>query len=583
MESLSQKTAKQPYLSHLLLHHPTWQPQQKMSSMAYNSAAGLPGMMKAGTRHFSQDDDSTNSSVVVRNITSCLELSRMLSTSLGPQGRCKLVVNHLGKLMVTSDCASILKEIEVEHPAAQLLSQACKKQEEEFGDNTNFVLAVAGELLWQTANLIAKMTWQPAPEILAGYKRALELCEKTYLPALVCDTISSLQDREHLLQVLRPVLASKQYGSEGILAPLVADACLRVLENGRLSVESVRTCKIPGAPVSQSCLFDGYVARAAVETVVTAAAQCKVAVYACGFEASSTEAKGTVLMKTADDLKNYNKTEEAKMEEIVAGIAASGVQVVVTGGNLSDMALHFLDRQKLVCVRIGSKWELRRLTQAVGATALVRLGTPTPDEMGFCDAVRQVEMGGKYVTIFTSPESKLATIVLRASTSSVLNDLDRAVDDGVQAVAQAAKDGRYVYGGGAVEMALSVALQQEAEKVPGLEQYALAAFGKALEVIPRTLAENAGWDATRVVADLQAAHASCAKGVICDVGVDIEGFVGDVSPQTPKNGTTSMKELGVVDLLSTKLSALRLAVDAATTILKIDQIIMSKPSGGPKM
>lgn len=551
--------------------------------MAYDASAGLSGMLKAGTRHFSQEDDPTHSSVVLRNINACLELSRMLSSSVGPQGRCKLVVNHLEKMIVTSDCASILKEIEVEHPAAQLLAQASQKQEEECGDNTNFVLAVAGELLWQTAQLIRKMTWQPAPEILAGYKRALDLCENTYLPSLVCNTISSLKENDHLLQVLRPVLASKQYGSQDILAPLVADACLRVAQdNGRVSIESVRTVKIPGAPITQSTLVDGYVApRSGVDTVVTSVNDAKIAVYACGFEASSTEAKGTVLMKTADDLKNYNKTEERKMEEIVAGIAAAGVQVVVAGGNVSDMALHFLDRYKIMCLRIGSKWELRRLCQAVGATALVRLGAPTPDEMGYCETARVQEMGGKPVTIFKSPESKLATIVLRASTRSVLNDLERAVDDGVQAVAQASKDGRYVYGGGAVEMALSVALQQEAEKVPGLEQYALAAFGKALEVIPRTLAENAGWDATNVLADLQAAHASSPKGVICDVGVDIEGSVSN-DPNSTSNGTTSMKERGVVDLLATKLSALRLAIDAATTVLKIDQIIMSKKAGGPK-
>lgn len=543
--------------------------------MAYNSAAGLPGMLKDGTRHFSQDDDSSNASVVLRNINACLELSRMLSTSLGPQGRCKLVVNHLEKMIVTSDCAAILKEVQVEHPAAQLLAQACQKQEDECGDNTNFVLAFSGELLWQTAVLIGKMTWQPGPEILSGYRRALDLCENVYLPSLVCDTLTDSKDRGYLLRVLRPVLASKQFGSEDILAPLVADACLRVMRDNQVSVESVRTVKIPGANITESALLDGYVARSGVETVVQSVSKAKVAVFASSFEASTTEAKGTVVMKTADDLMNYNKTEESKMEEIVEGIVQAGIKVVVTGGNLSDMALHFLDKHGIMCLRIGSKWELRRLCQAVGATALVRLGTPTPDEMGYCETATVNEMGGKPVTVFTSTESKLATIVLRASTTSVLNDLERAVDDGVQTIAQALKDGRYVYGGGAVEMSLSVKLQQEAEKVPGLEQYALAAFGKALEVIPRTLAENAGWDAPRILADLQAAHASAAG--ICAMGVDIENL-----DDKHGSGITSMKDSGVFDLLSTKLSALRLAVDAATTILKIDQIIMSKPSGVPK-
>jgi T-complex protein 1 subunit theta len=561
-----------------------------MSFMAYNSAAGLQGMLKEGTRHYSSEDDPYASGVVLKNIEAVLQLARMIQTSLGPQGRSKLVVNHLEKITVTSDCAEILKQVVIEHPAAQLLAQACKKQEEECGANTNYVVGLCGEVLWQTALIIGKMTWQPASEILAGYQRALQLVETKYLPHLVSQTLTDLSDREQLLTLLRPVLASKQYGSEGVLAPLVADACLRVMENKRLQVSSVRTVKILGSGVSQSCLVDGYVAQRSVETTRTSVENAKIAVYACGFEASSTEAKGTVVMKTAEDLMSYNLSEERKMEEIVAGIAAAGINVVVTGGNLSDMALHFLDRNNMLCLKVGSKWELRRLCLAVNATALVRLGAPTAEETGSAKSVSVREIASRTVTVFETPEDKgkLATIVLRASTMSVLNDLERAVDDGVQAVSQACKDGRLVYGGGAVEMALSVALLNEADQVPGLEQYGLAAFGKALQVIPRTLAENAGWDATRVLADLQAAHATAAKSTngsaVCDVGVDIERQEGAEAPGAMAHqGITSMKDKDVHDLLSTKLSAIRLAVDAAITILKIDQIIMSKPSGGPKM
>lgn len=426
------------------------------------------------------------------------------------------------------------------------------------------------------------MTWQPAPEILAGYQRALQLCTETYLPKLlVPGPPIDLQNREDILKILKPVLASKQFGSQEILAPLVADACLSVLEttNGkiRLPIEAVRTVKLIGASVADSQLLSGYVAKSALETVLKSADDCKVAVYACGFEASSTEAKSTVLMKNADDLLNYNKTEERKMKEIVDGIAASGVKVVVTGGNLSDMALHFLDRNDMICLRVGSKWELRRLCQAVNATALVRLGAPTPDEMGHCESIRQTDIGGKTVTIFENnvAESKLATIVLRASTTTVLNDLERAVDDGVHAVAGATRDGRLVYGGGAVETALSTLLEKEAAKTPGLEQYALSAFAKALHVVPRTLIENAGANTTQVLADLQTAHAAVDSATVCDAGVDIER-------ENQKNGTASMEQKGVYDLLATKISALQLAVDAVVTILKIDQIIMSKPAGGPK-
>jgi T-complex protein 1 subunit theta len=549
--------------------------------MSYNAAAGLSGMLRSGSKHYSQADDPASGSVVLRNIDACVQTSRMLLTSLGPQGRCKLVVNHLGKLSVTSDCASILKNVEMEHPAAQLLVSAVTKQEELCGDNTNYVLSIGGELLYQTAKLIGKMSWQPANEILAGYQQALQLITEQFVQTQVVPYALDMTNRECLLTILKPVLASKQYGSEQILAPLVADACLSVMKDPHhLPIEAIRTCKILGAPISQSSLLPGgYVALRPVESVCHAVTEnCKVAVFACSIEASTTEAKGTVVMKTASDLLSYNVTEEQKMCDIIGSIAAAGINVIVTGGNVSDVALHYIDRNHMLLLRVGSKWELRRLCQAVHATALVRLGPPTPEEIGYCDSVQQQEMGGKPVTVFMSDTSRdqaqLATIVLRASTSTVLADLERAVDDGVQAVAQAMKDPRLVYGGGAMEMALSVLLQQEAAKTPGLSQYALAAFGKALEIIPHTLAENAGSDPTQVLANMQAAHSMHMKSndTICDIGVDIATV----------NGITSMKEKAVYDILSTKLSALKLAVDAVITILKIDQIIMSKPAGGPK-
>ena len=577
------------------------------SSMSYNAAAGLPGMLKQGTRHMTQD--SSEASVVLSNIENCVQLTRLLQTSLGPQGRCKLLVNHLDKIFVTSDCASIVKELPLEHPACVLLQQACAKQANEYGTASNMVLALAGELLAQTKSVISKLTWQPASEILAGYQLGLEWMVDTYLPQLVLEGSSAtgldVSNRESVLKVVRPVLQSKIYGQEDLLAPLIVDACQQVVKTksgddqskiGVVEPETIRTVKLLGSNLSQSFVVPGYVATRGVETVKTRAEKAKVAVFACGMEASSTEAKGTVVMKTAQDLQSYNPSEEQKMSDIIESIAQV-CDVVVTGGTVSDMALHFMDKYGLVCCKVASKWELRRLCQATQATALVRLGPPTSDELGYCDSVRQEELGGRTLTIFENKSddssslgspSRLATIVLRASTMSVLNDLERAVDDGVRAISTATQDGRLVYGGGATEMALSIQLQTKAEQVPGLEQYALGALAKALQVIPRTLAENAGWDAARVVANLQAAHAthatSEAKDTICDIGVDVdrEDAVYGSSDKEGLEGITGMKEKAVVDLFAPKLSAIRLAIDVVITILKIDQIIMSKPAGGPK-
>jgi len=552
--------------------------------MAYNAAAGLGGMLKDGHEHFADDDGG--GAVVARSIAAACELTRMLSSSLGPQGRNKLIVNHLEKMIVTSDCASILKEIEVEHPAAKLLELAVQQQETECGDGTNLTLMFAGELLTSTLELMKTMGWGHKTDIMEGFHLASTKLLNDLLVSnkddgtdggCVVSTLAHPASSPAAMQelkekILKPVLGSKQYGSEDILSDLVVQASRIVLNGVELQPSSIRTVKILGGNTSQSACLQGFVAQRGVETTKTASEKnAKIVVYASGIEASATEAKGTVLMKTADDLKNYNRTEETKMEEIIQGIAESGVKVIVTGGNISDMALHFIEKYELIALKLSSKWELRRLCQATGATALVRLGAPTAEEMGTATTTQKI-VGDRTVTVFENDvdgKSKIATVVLRASTSSVLNDLERAVEDGVHAVQMACKDGRIVYGGGACEMECAVRIDRLGDQHPGLEQYAIRAFAKSLECVGRTLAENAGWDAIQVLADMRASHVNGQT----DVGVDVE--------KAP--GSTGMKEANVYDLMYVKRSALKLAIEAATTILKVDQIIMSKRSGGPKM
>ncbi|KAL7522186.1 hypothetical protein ACHAWX_006875 [Stephanocyclus meneghinianus] len=541
-------------------------------SMSYNPSAGLSGMLKKGHTSYSGITDAT-----LRNVEACREISTVTRTSLGPNGMNKLVVNHLGKIIVTSDCATIVKELEIEHPAAKMLQLAAEAQDFECGDGTNLVVSFAGELLSQTEDLV-RMGLHPA-DVVSGYAAAGEkLMECLEEMTQLCDGgMGDGRKKENLERVIRPVLAAKQLGSEDILAPLVAEACLGTMSSSAaasVNAESVRVAKILGGSIGQSHVIHGFVALRGLETTLTSCENAKIAVYACGMEASATEAKGTVLMKNADDLKNYNKSEEKKMEEIIKSIADSGVNVVVSGGSVSEMAMHFIERYGMLCLKIGSKWELRRLCVATGSTAMVRLGAPTPDEMGWCDSVKQMEVGGKPVTVFRQKgeggkNSKLSTIVLRASTSSVLADLERAIDDGVHAARTACKDGRLVPGAGATEMEMSLRIAAFADTCPGLDQYAIRAFGKALEVVPRTLAENAGLDQGKVLAALGAAHASGKKLA----GVDIDAM-------GKSDATGVEEETKVVDLFATKATAFRLAIDAALTVLRVDQIIMSKQAGG---
>ena len=580
-----------------------------MASMSLNAAAGLPGMLKAGHTHQGGGGAGSGGaeSVLLRNVEAARDLTRIVSTSLGPDGRNKLVVNHLGRIIVTSDCAAIVRELEIEHPAARMIAMASDAQDKECGDGTNLVVSLAGELLGRTEELV-RMGLHPS-DIVAGYELAgtkmLELLDGIECGRLGPDEVAT---EAGMISVVRPVVAAKQRGSEDVLAPLVAEACLAAMGGSRrggsgggrpsVSPEAVRVVKILGSDVSRSRVVRGFVALRGSESAVSAVTGARVAVFGCGIEASGTEAKGTVMMKTADDLLGYNRSEEDKMEEIIKSLADAGVSVVVSGGSVSEMALHFLDRYGIMAVRCPSKFDLRRLCAATGATALVRLGPPTPEEMGSASSVRVEEVGSRKVTIFaqsaasdggsdddgSSRVSSLSTIVLRASTASNLQDLERAVDDGVRAAQAACRDGRVVAGAGSAEMALSVALRSYADARPGLDQYSIRAFASALEVVPRTLARNSGSDPEEAVAALGAVHASFASasaggdGPPCLAGIDIDAAARD-------HGTTSGIDASteVRDLLATKANAFRLAVDAALTVLKVDQIIMARPSGAGKM
>jgi T-complex protein 1 subunit theta len=349
--------------------------------MSLNAAAGIGGMLKDGHKVFEGVHGA-----VLRNIDAAKAIALMVQTSLGPNGMNKLVVNHLEKIIVTSDSATIMKELEVQHPAAKILVMAGESQETEFGDNTNFVLSVAGELLKQAADLL--LNGLHTAEIVAGYERAYRKVLEI-LPDLVVRTVADVRDREDLIAALKPVIATKQFGFEEFLASLVADASLTTLtpdrsRKPRLNMDNVRISKLKGGDVTQSSVVKGMVILRDTEGIIKKAENAKVIVFGCGIEASSTEAKGTVLIKNADELMNYNKSEERKMEEIIESIAATGVKVVIANGSISEMAQHFLDKFNLLVVKIQSKFDLRRICGALGATPVVRLGPCTPEEMGFC-------------------------------------------------------------------------------------------------------------------------------------------------------------------------------------------------------
>lgn len=334
-----------------------------------------------------------------------------------------------------------------------------------------------------------------------------------------------------------------------------------------------------GGALEQSKVVKGMVFARSPEGNVTKATKAKVGVFSCPIDISQTETKGTVLLHNAKEMMDFTKGEEQQVEQAIKELHDSGIRVVVAGSTIGELAQHYLNRYNMLTIKILSKFELRRLCRVVGATPLARLGAPMPDEMGTIDIVETLEIGGDRVTVFRqeNEQTRTATLVLRGATQNHLDDVERAIDDGVNVVKAITRDARLVPGAGATEMQLIERIKTIADKTPGLAQYSIRKFAEAFEVIPRTLAESAGLDATEVLARLYVAHAA-QKGRKDDewtVGVDIEN--------DDNTGILDAKEEGILDLWVSKSWAIKLATEAARTVLSVDQIIVARQAGGPKM
>ncbi|KAM4699691.1 T-complex protein 1 subunit theta isoform 2-T3 [Discoglossus pictus] len=527
-------------------------------------APGFAQMLKEGAKHYSGLEEA-----VFRNIQACKELAQTTRTAYGPNGMNKMVINHLEKLFVTNDAATIIRELEVQHPAAKMIVMASHMQEQEIGDGTNFVLVFAGALL-ELAEELLRMGLSVS-EVIEGYEKA---CKKALeiLPDLVCSSAKNLRDVDEVASLLQTSIMSKQYGNEAFLSKLIAQACVSILpESGHFNVDNIRVCKIVGCGVTASSVLHGMVFKKETEGNVTSVKDAKIAVYSCAFDGMITETKGTVLINNAQELMDFSKGEENLMEEQVKAIADAGANVVVTGGKVADMALHCANKYNVMLVRLNSKWDLRRLCKTLSATALPRLTPPTPEEMGHCDSVYLSEVGDTQVIVFKheKEDGAISSIVIRGSTDNLMDDVERAVDDAVNTFKILTRDKRLLPGGGATEIELAKQITTYGETCPGLDQYAIKKFAEAFESVPRALAENTGVKANEVLSKLYAMHHEGNK----NVGFDIEAETASVK---------DMLESNILDTCLGKHWAIKLATNAAVTVLRVDQIIMAKPAGGPK-
>jgi T-complex protein 1 subunit theta len=409
-------------------------------------------------------------------------------------------------------------------------------------------------------------------QIITGYEEATKLAVE-FLEKNIFHEVKpvDLANIDEVTKCLRSSVTSKLPNVGEFFASKIAEACIQILpENPKnFDIELLRTAKLLGASTTDSFVMRGLIVTRNVETpALTSVDSPKIAVFGCPLDTQAAETKGTVLIKNAEDLVSYNRSEEELAHKFVKGIADAGVSCVFSGGTISDIVLHFLEKYKIMTTKVTSKFELRRICKAIGATAVTRLGAPIADEIGTADKVFVKEIGSQKVVVIQrdNKDCKLATIVLRGSTNNILDDIERAIDDGVSAYRNLCRDQRYVAGAGGAEIQLARELEKLGSNITTLDQYAFKQYAKAFEIFPRILCENAGLNADNMLAKM---YSSMANNIVPSLDIE-EGTV------------KSAKDYGILDHLQTKIWAIKLASDAAITVLRVDQIIIAKPAGGPK-
>ena len=521
-------------------------------------------LLKEGSKHLSGLEEA-----VLKNVEAVRSLSTITKTTYGPQGMKKMIVNSRGKQYVTSDAAKIITELEFTHPAANMVINAAKQQQSEIGDFTNLVIMFAGELMTQ-AELLLRMGLHPTI-IVEGYRMGLKYFDH-YCNELVSSTLAGDASIELVEKYLKPVVGAKIPGYADIFTKLVVDACHRTIASGKyeFNTDSVRVAKILGGSVDDSEVINGFVLQHVPSGCVNDVTDAKVAVYVQGFELPKTETKGTVLLQDADQFKSFSKGEEELLKEIIENLKKDGVKVVVCNGNVQDLALHFCDREGIMVIKCGSTFDLKRLCRVTNATPFINLTNESDSgRYGYCEKVSVEEIGSMKCTIFERKESAaVTTIVVRGSTQNILDDVEQAIDDCVNEFKVLEHHKKFVSGAGAFEIEMYKKISEIAEQCDTLKQYSLKKFAEAFQMVPRVLAENAGLDATEVLSELFVAHQTCP-----DMAVDVD------NPGKLLNA----KEQMIFDNLEAKKNAIQLATNVATTILLVDQIVMQKPAGGPKI
>jgi thermosome len=509
------------------------------------------------------------------NILAGRVIAEAVRTTLGPRGMDKMLVDSLGDVVITNDGVTILDEMEVEHPAAKMMVEVAKTQEDEVGDGTTTAVVIGGELLHEAEGLLDQ---QIHPTVIAaGYRMAAEKAHE--ILNKIADPVK-FDDTAKLKKVAMTAMTGKKIGlGREKLSDLVVTAVRQVADKVGdkyvVDIDHIGIEKKPGGSIDDSQLVHGVIIdkERAHPGMPKRVKEAKIALLDCALEVEKTETDAKIHITDPQQLKAFLDEEENMLRKMVDKIVATGANVVLCQKGIDDIAQHYLSKAKILAARRVKKSDMEKLARATGGKIVTNLDDLSPNDLGYAGLVEERKIAeDKMIFVEQCKNPKAVGILIRGGTEHVVDEVERGVHDGICVVAAAIEDGKIIAGGGSPEIEVAKQLREYAETVGGREALAINAFANAVEVIPRTLAESAGLDRIDTLVDLHAKH---EKPDGKSLGLNVfEGKIAD------------MAEIGVVEPLRVKTQAIKSASEAAIMIMRIDDVIAAskkeiKPPAGP--
>jgi thermosome len=535
--------------------------------MAYltTTGSGQPVLiLKEGTTRSRGKEAQRN------NIMAARVIGEVLKTTLGPRGMDKMLIDNLGDITITNDGAAILNEIDVEHPAAKMMVEIAKTQDDMVGDGTTTAVVLASELLKKAEELLDQNIH---PTILvAGFRKAtqkaIEIIEKTAVPV-------DIDDKKTLLKVALTSMSSKAVGAaREHLAEIAIDAVMQIAEQRGdkmlADIDNIQLVKKTGKSLMETQLVRGIIVDKEVvhSGMPKKKENAKIALIDSALEIEKTEISAEIRIKDPTQMKAFLDQETSMMQDMANKIKKSGADVVFCQKGIDDMVQHFLAKEGIIAARRVKESDMEKLSRATGARISSDLDDLKAKDLGTAGIVEERKIGDdKMIFVEKCKDPHSVAILIRAGLERMVDEAERAMTDALSVVSDVIENNKIVAGGGAVEVEVAKELRRYATKVGGREQLAVEAFADAVEVIPRTLAENAGLEPIDVLVDLRSAH---EKEDGRNKGVNV--FTGK---------TQNSLDSGVIEPISVKEQAIKSAAESASMILRIDDVITAKAPKAP--